>query len=363
MDIVSSNEGVSPEEVYSCEKCNFFTTHKGNYNKHLKSNKHRGIEKEQKKYSCVDCNYHTTYKTDYTRHMAGERHLRIIELLKNNLNKNQCPTCKKQYDSSSAFCKHKLTCIKKSSNEVTHFDESDSDNEDDKSTPPPSPATNTFSSEIVLELIQQNREILKENRDLQKIILEQNKTQNMTNSHNNSHNNTVNNNQTFNLQFFLNEHCKDAIDIQEFVNTLDYSTATLEKNMKLGYTKGISKMFTDGISILPTEKRPMHCSDEKREKLYIRHNGTWISGNDSKERLTQVIADIANKNYKTFRDWAIENPEFQTLDSPAYQKYTTIYQGVYGSRSDEEEIKDVKKILSNIMDQIVIDKEKFSKQS
>jgi hypothetical protein len=355
MDIVSDNQGVRPEEVYSCEKCNFFTPHKGNYNKHLKSNKHRGIEKEQKKYSCVDCNYHTTYKTDYTRHMAGERHLRIIELLKNNLNKNQCPNCKKQYDSSSAFCKHKLTCIKKSANEDTHFDESDSDNEDDKVSPTPaSPVTNAITPEIVLELIQQNR-------DLQKIILEQNKNQNMTNSHNtsHSHNNTVNNNQTFNLQFFLNEHCKDAIDIKEFVNTLNYSTENLEKNMKLGYTKGISKMFTDGISILPAEKRPMHCSDEKREKLYIRHNGTWISGNDSKERLTQVIADIANNNYKTFQTWALENPECRILDTPAYQKYMTIYQGVIGSRSDEEEIKDVKKILSNIMDQIVIDKEKY----
>lgn len=356
MNIVSDNEGVTPEEVYSCEKCNFFTPHKGNYNKHLKSNKHRGIEKEQKKYSCVDCNYHTTYKTDYTRHMAGERHLRIIELLKNNLNKNQCPNCKKQYDSSSAFCKHKRTCLKKSKHEDTHSDDSDSESEDDKSTTPtPSPTTNTFSSEIVMELIQQNR-------DLQKIILEQNKNQNMTNSHNHSHNNTNinnNNNQTFNLQFFLNEHCKDAIDIQEFVNKLNYSTENLEKNMKFGYTKGISNMFIDGIRDLPVEKRPLHCSDEKREKLYIRHNGTWISGNDSKERLTQVIADIANKNYKTFRDWAIENPTCQILDTPAYQKYMTIYQSVISSCSDEQEIKDVKKILSNIMDQIVIDKEKY----
>lgn len=356
MNIVSDNEGVTPEEVYSCEKCNFFTPHNGNYNKHLKSNKHRGIEKEQKKYSCVDCNYHTTYKTDYTRHMAGERHLRIIELLKNNLNKNQCPNCKKQYDSSSAFCKHKRTCLKKSKHEDTHSDDSDSESEDDKSTTPtPSPTTNTFSSEIVMELIQQNR-------DLQKIILEQNKNQNMTNSHNHSHNNTNinnNNNQTFNLQFFLNEHCKDAIDIQEFVNKLNYSTENLEKNMKFGYTKGISNMFLDGIRDLPVEKRPLHCSDEKREKLHIRDNGTWISGNDSKERLAKAIQYIAIKNKDTFRNWLSENPEFQTLDTPAYQKFITIYQSVIGSCSDEEEVKDVKKILSNIMDQIVIDKDKF----
>ena len=356
MDIASENKEVRSVEGYSCQKCNFFTPYKGNYSKHLESNKHRGIEKEQKNYSCSDCDYHTTYKKDYTRHMSSERHAHTIELLKKNLKQHQCPNCKKQYDNSSAFCKHKRRCIKKNSNEDTHSDESDSDNEDDKVSPtPPSPATNAITPELLFNF-------MKQTMDLQKIMIE---NQNMTNSHNNSHshNNTVNNNQTFNLQFFLNEHCKDAIDIQEFVSTLNYSTENLEKNMKLGYTGGISKMFTDGISILPAEKRPMHCSDEKRKNLYIRDNGTWISGNDSKERLTQVIADIANNNYKTFQNWAFENPECRILDTPAYQKYMTIYQGVIGSRSDEEEIKDVKKILSNIMDQIVIDKEKYLQQS
>lgn len=355
MDIASENKEVRSVEGYSCQKCNFFTPYKGNYSKHLESNKHRGIEKEQKNYSCSDCDYHTTYKKDYTRHMSSERHAHTIELLKKNLKQHQCPNCNKQYDNSSAFCKHKRRCIKKSANDDTHSDESDSDNEDDKVSPTlASPVTNAITPEIVLELIQQNR-------DLQKIILEQNKNQNMTNSHNtsHSHNNTVNNNQTFNLQFFLNEHCKDAIDIQEFVNKLNYSTENLEKNMKFGYTKGISNMFLDGIRDLPVEKRPLHCSDEKREKLHIRDNGTWISGNDSKERLTKAIQYIAIKNKDTFRNWLSENPEFQTLDTPAYQKFITIYQSVIGSCSDEEEVKDVKKILSNIMDKIVIEKEKY----
>jgi hypothetical protein len=352
--------------TYHCEKCDYTTILKGDYKRHLLSKRHNSTG-EVTEHRCEHCNYATTSLKSYKIHLVSNKHEKNVLMHKNNLAPNQCEFCKKLLSSKSSLWRHKQIFhanLKKNVDDDDDDDESsdiEPENENDHSS---SPATNTFSSEIVMELIQQNR-------DLQKIILEQNKNQNMMDSHNtsdshntnHSHNNTVNNNQTFNLQFFLNEHCKDAIDIQEFVNTLNYSTENLEKNMKLGYTKGISKMFTDGISILPAEKRPMHCSDEKREKLYIRHNGTWISGNDSKERLTQVIADIANKNYDTFRNWVFENPGCQTMDTPAYEKFMTIYQGVIGSRSDEEEVKDVKKILSNIMDQILIDKEKYSIQS
>jgi hypothetical protein len=349
---------VNEQITYRCEKCDYTTLLKGDYKRHLLSKKHNAAEDTE--HRCEHCNYSTTSLKYYKSHLESVKHAKNVVMHKSNLSPNQCEFCKKLLSSKRSLWRHKQTCNATVEKNVDNDDDSsdiEPENENDPPSPPSpeaSPVANTFSSEIVMELIQQNR-------DLQKIIIEQNKNQNMTNSHNNSHshNNTVNNNQTFNLQFFLNEHCKDAIDIQEFVNTLNYSTENLEKNMKFGYTKGISNMFLDGIRDLPVEKRPMHCTDEKREKLHIRDNGTWISGNDSKERLTQVIADIANNNYKTFQTWALENPECRILDTPAYQKYMTIYQSVIGSRSDEEEIKDVKKILSNIMDQIVIEKEKY----
>jgi|LauGreDrversion4_1035100.scaffolds.fasta_scaffold20948_2 hypothetical protein len=344
---------VNEQITYRCEKCDYTTLLKGDYKRHLLSKKHNAAEDTE--HRCEHCNYSTTSLKYYKSHLESVKHAKNVVMHKNNLSPNQCEFCKKLLSSKRSLWRHKQTCNATVEKNVDNDDDSsdiEEENENDPSTtPPPSPAANAITPELLFNF-------MKQTMDLQKIMIE---NQNMTNSHNtnHSHNNTVNNNQTFNLQFFLNEHCKDAIDIQEFVNTLNYSTENLEKNMKLGYTKGISKMFTDGISILPAEKRPMHCSDEKREKLYIRHNGTWISGNDSKERLTQVIADIANKNYDTFRNWVFENPGCQTMDTPAYEKFMTIYQGVIGSRSDEEEVKDVKKILSNIMDQIVIDKEKY----
>jgi hypothetical protein len=349
---------LNEQTTYHCEKCDYTTILKGDYKRHLLSKRHNSTG-EVTEHRCEHCNYATTSLKSYKIHLVSNKHEKNVLMHKNNLAPNQCEFCKKLLSSKSSLWRHKQIFhanLGKNVENDTHSDESDSDNEDDKVSPtPPSPATNAITPELLFNF-------MKQTMDLQKIMIE---NQNMTNSHNtnHSHNNTVNNNQTFNLQFFLNEHCKDAIDIQEFVSTLNYSTENLEKNMKFGYTKGISNMFIDGIRDLPVEKRPMHCTDEKRKNLYIRDNGTWISGNDSKERLTQVIADIANNNYKTFQTWALDNPECRILDTPAYQKYLTIYQGVIGSRSDEEEIKDVKKILSNIMDQIVIDKEKYLQQS
>jgi hypothetical protein len=281
--------------------------------------------------------------------------MKTLEATKQNLQPNQCSNCRKVYSSKSSLCKHRRICKEGiDNNEATEYYNSDDELDENNESKQENKSFN-ITPELLLE-------VLKQNKELQNVLIEQNRNASAINTNiigntNNSHNSTVN--KTFNIQFFLNEHCKNAIDIQQFVRMLDYSTANLEKNMKLGYTGGITKMITDGIQILPVEERPLHCSDEKREKIYIRDNGTWISGNESKERLLQVIADIANNNYNTFRRWVAENPTCQTLDTPAYQKFVTIYNGVIGSRSDEEEAKHVKKILSNIIDEITIEKEKY----
>jgi hypothetical protein len=221
-----------------------------------------------------------------------------------------------------------------------------------------------------MQMYKQNSDFQMLMMEQQKYILEKMETISSNNNHNHNHNNnttnsnnsiTMNNsnNKTFNIQFFLNEYCKNAIDIHDFVRSLNYSTENLEETMKLGYVGGISKMMTDKIRITPVEERPIHCCDEKREKLYIRNNGEWVSGNDSAEILQSIIADIANNNYRTFQQWVRENPSCMTLDTPAYEKYMVIYRGVIGSRTDDEETKHVKKILTNILHDIVIEKEKY----
>jgi hypothetical protein len=324
-------------------------------------------------YRCECCDYKTDNKYHYKTHQTSKRHLKRIQENERKLQPNQCFLCNRILSSSKNLWRHKQTCKGASSaNENTDLLDEEEEQQQNEREPSLGISPKTIINEdLVLELLKNNKEIqqvmIQQQKEVQSFMMEIMKNGigggNNTNSNNNAYiynnNNNNNNNKTFNIQFFLNEYCKNAIDINDFVKSLDYSTENLEENMKLGYVGGISKLMTDKIKVTPIDKRPMHCCDEKREKIYIKNKGEWITGSDSKEKLQQIIADIANNNYRTFQKWVHENPSCVILDTPAYEKYMNIYKGVIGSRSDEEEIKHVKKILNNILEDIVIEKEKY----
>lgn len=365
--------------LYTCDICDFTTYYKGNYKHHLSSIKHKNNLNPTdtcNEYNCDCCNYMTTNKKDYTRHMSSKKHEINALISRNKLQPNQCGNCNKILCSQKNLWRHKKTCRLSGENESQYSMDENTDQERQErqehqerkerqeredTADLPDPRVNptfVFTPELFMQMYKQNTDFQMLMLEQQKYMIEKMGSNNNNNINTNANNN--NNNKTFNIQFFLNEHCKNAIDIHEFVRTLDYSTENLEKTMQLGYVGGISKMMTDKIRVTPIEERPLHCCDEKREKLYIKNNGEWVTGNESKEVLYSIIADIANNNYKTFQKWVCENPSCMVLDTPAYEKYMIIYQGVIGSRSDEEEIKHVKKILTNIMEDIVIEKDKYS---
>lgn len=353
-------------KIFSCKLCEYTTGFKNDYLRHLMSNKHKKrANKEEEILSeniqkCEICNYETDNKYLYNKHLNSIKHKNNMYASDNKIKKNQCEKCNRIYSSRKNLWRHKQCCNDGNEDDGNEDDgnfseNSETDNETDvlkNKKGNRKPIYPTITPELLVDIINQNKE-------LQSLMLEQQKyvVNNIANTTINTMNS--NNNKTFNIQFFLNEHCKNAIDINEFVRTLDYSTKNLESNMRLGYTGGISKMITDKIRSTPVEERPLHCCDEKREKLYIRNNGEWITGNDSRDKIQSVIADIANNNYRTFQQWVRENPSCLTLDTPAYEKYTAIYNGVFGSRTDDEEVKHVKKILSNIINDIVIEKDKY----
>jgi hypothetical protein len=204
--------------------------------------------------------------------------------------------------------------------------------------------------------------LLKENSEFKQLMIEQNKhmielAKNA--GHNNSHNTTsniINNNQSFNLQFFLNETCKDAMNIMDFVSQLNVGINDLEETGRLGFAEGISKIFINGLKQININDRPIHCSDSKRETLYIRNNNQWAKEGEDKLLLTNAIKHVAHKNMKQIFEWTKEHPGCDDPDSKYNDSYLQIVSESMCGSTKEETNKNYNKIIKNIAKETVIDK-------
>jgi hypothetical protein len=196
-------------------------------------------------------------------------------------------------------------------------------------------------------------EIIKDNKDFKDFILEQNKQMielakqagNIT--HTNSHN-------KFNINFFLNEKCKDALNIQDFVSNLEVGIEDLEETGRLGFSDGISKIFINALNQLELYDRPLHCNDAKREILYIKDEDKWIKEDETKPILTKAIKQIAHKNIKKISDWQKINPQFSDPDSKQNDKYLKIICESMSGSSKEECDKNYDKIIKKLVKESII---------
>ena len=233
----------------------------------------------------------------------------------------------------SSLCKHKKTCkILVKSNDVQ------------------------ISKDITPELI---IEIIKQNKELQQTLIEQNKTILELAKNTGSNNNYINsnNNKTFNLQVFLNETCKDAINLTDFVNQIQLSVTDLEETGKLGYAEGISKVFIKNLNDIDFTQRPIHCSDSKREILYIKDDNQWNKDDENKTHLTKAIKQVANKNIKQIPIWQKENPEYNDSSSKKNDQYLKIVSNAMNGLTIEETQKNYDKIISKLAKEVVIQKD------
>ena len=230
-----------------------------------------------------------------------------------------CQNCNKNYKDNSGLWKHKKKCcIQNLSN-------------------------NTTEKDLIMLLI-------KENSEFKNMIIKvlENGTHNTTNN--------TNNNNSFNLNFYLNETCKNAMNITEFISQLNVSIKDLEDTVRLGFSEGISKIFINGLKQIDITNRPIHCSDTKRETLYIKDSNEWIKDNENKDKLTTVIKSIAHKNIKQISEWQKFHPEFNDPHSKQNDTYLKIiYESMSGS-SQEETNKNYNKIIKNIVKETIIDK-------
>jgi len=289
------------------------------------------VQTSYTKFICKKCNYSTCRKSQYERHLSTPKH-QITTNTTNLVQKSSecfvCETCNKIYKHHSSLWNHKKKCL----------------DEPEKITTTQNQGLN-LSTEVVLQ-------ILKQNEDLQKLLVDQTSKiiemakegKNIINNTNNT-NNTTNN---FNLNLFLNEKCKDAINITDFVNSLVVSINDLEETARLGYAEGISKIFINGLKQLDVYKRPIHCSDLKREVLYIKDQDNWEK-DDDKKHLLQAIKVVGNKNIKQISEWQKINPHFKDPESKQNDKYLSMICNVMSGGSTEETAKNYDKIVRNIV--------------
>jgi hypothetical protein len=207
------------------------------------------------------------------------------------------------------------------------------------------------SLEIITDLLRQNKELHEQ-------VIEMSKEPKIIN--NITHNNITNSNNTtnnqFNLNMFLNEECKNALNIMDFVRSLNLTVQDIEETGRLGYVGGMTRIFVNALKDMDVKMRPIHCTDIKRETVYVKDQDTWEKDNTEKNKLKTALKQVARKNLQMLPEWQQQNPDFRILDTPENQQYMQISLSSLGAYSDEESQKQEDKILKNVLKEVVIDK-------
>jgi hypothetical protein len=208
----------------------------------------------------------------------------------------------------------------------------------------------------ICQLTEKNiMEIISQNQEFKQLLIEQNnKIMELAAKSNTTINNTTNN--TFNLQMFLNVECKDALNIMDFVNSLELKIKDLENMAKLGYSDGISNIFINGLQDLDIKKRPIHYNDLKRETIYIKDQDTWEKENNERNKLKLAIKTIASKNIMQIPIWQKENPDCFDSCSKKNDQYLRIVSNAMSGSTVEETQKNYDKIISKVAREVVIQK-------
>ena len=295
---------------------------------------------------CTNCNY-TCFKIHhYNQHLLTAKHKRLtntIFLLTKNSTEFTCSHCNKHYKHMSSLIKHKKTC-------VIHEKKQDDTNT----------TKNIITHEILLQILQQNQEQMKDNKALKELLIEQNKTiMNMVSKSvptNQIIHNTNSHNKTFNLNLFLNEECKNAMNIRDFINSIEFELEDLEETGRVGFVEGISKVVIKNLTDLDINLRPIHCGDIKREVLYIKHNDKWEKDDKTKNLIKSAIQEIANKNIKKIADWIKCHPDCQNSESSQNTKYLNIVINSMSGSTIEEQQSNYDKIIARVAREVAIKK-------
>jgi hypothetical protein len=290
-------------------------------------------------FTCEKCDFISSKAGDYNRHLLTAKHLKANNANLCATNLHQCDSCKHVFKHASSLSRHKKKCASSSVGEAhtnklykknNIFEVIIKENMDFKN--------------IILDLVKSNTDLQKQMLDVCKI----NTTINTTHHTNNSHN------KTFNLQFFLNETCKDAMNIMEFVDSMTLEFSDLEEVGKLGYVEGISNIIIRKLNEMDVHKRPIHCSDAKREIMYVKDDNVWEKENSSNDRIRKAIKHITKKNGDMMIPWSQKHPSCMNIEHRLNDVYVQIMGQCMGGK--ESFVESENKIMKKIAKAVFIDK-------
>jgi hypothetical protein len=274
------------------------------------------MPKNAEKFNCEKCSFKCSKKSNFDKHILTRKH-QILTNPNKKIPKNASPTyvceCGKIYKHASSLCGHKKNCI---------YEEKEIDNKD------------LNYKEMFIQMMDKNNELQQTINDMIPKI----------------GNTTYAQNNNFNLQLFLNEDCKDALNIKDFVSSLQLQLKDLDNTGKLGFVEGTSKIFIDGLNKLEITKRPIHCSDIAEETLYIKDNDTWEKETKNKDKMKRAIDEITDANMKQMPEWVRENPTFANDEG-----YLKVISNIMNVMDSSKQNKQKEQIINNVAKETLID--------
>ena len=301
----------------------------------------KNVQKVPEKFSCEACDYNTSRHSQYLRHLGTSKHLINLNVNQKETDKNKkdykCENCNKSYKDRSGLWKHSKNCVP-------------------LEPPEPEKIINESKTEEELKnLTTLVIDLIKSNQSLQQQVLDVCK--NGINITNNSNSNNINShNKNFNLNFFLNEQCKDAMNLMDFVNTIQLKISDMERIGELGYVEGISNIIMENLNGMDIYKRPIHCSDAKRETMHIKDKGIWEKDTINNDKMRKAIKHITWLNSKLLFAWAAEHPGVIYSDHKLNDKYSEMIVEAMGGKKNKTMEEGEAKIIKKISKLVLIDK-------
>jgi len=318
------------------------------------------------KFVCVGCDFRCSKQSNYETHLSTYKHQKIMGNIQTESKPSLsfiCPNCNKKYSHLSGLCRHRKICVsvKQNISDPVSNNLSQINTDDDFFPDENIKITSTELQNIITDTQFCKKmmfELVKTNNNLQAQILEM-----MKNSQtpapatapssigvatNGDHNTINSNNNTFNMNMFLNDKCKDAMNMKDFVNSIQLNLNDLENVGNLGYVKGMSNILIDNLQKMDVYKRPVHCSDVKRDTLYVKENNEWARDGPDNPKMVNAVLAVEHKNVALVSEWAKANPRCMNSNTRENERYMKLSKAATDGEKEGNIAKVIKKVAKNV---------------